>query len=132
MLFGEAELQQGVLKIKDLDANTEEVVAQVGAGGKQARGACTFHSCGGWLLESTWAVPLPSRPPRPATRAQAAPAPCCCRPAIPLPSAALQGDLVGRLQDLVKTKCDRRIVYQQKEEGGSAPPAAAAAAEASA
>ena len=33
VLFGEAELEQGVVKIKDLDANTEEVVAQVGGGG---------------------------------------------------------------------------------------------------
>jgi hypothetical protein len=34
---------------------------------------------------------------------------------------------VGRLQDLVKTKADRRIVYQAREEG-----AATAVAEASA
>lgn len=31
----------------------------------------------------------------------------------------LQAELVSRLQELVKTKADRRIVYQQKEDGGA-------------
>ncbi|KAL4421027.1 hypothetical protein ABPG77_007502 [Micractinium sp. CCAP 211/92] len=55
VLFGESELAEGVLKIKDLDAGSEETVPEA--------------------------------------------------------------ELVGRLQQLVKTKAGRRIVYQQKEEG---------------
>jgi len=34
----------------------------------------------------------------------------------------VQADLVGRLQELVKTKADRRVVYQQRAE--EAAPAA--------
>lgn len=83
VLFGEAELQQGVVKIKDLDANTEEVVAQVGAGGQLAGGGgaalLTAKACGCWNS-------CPPGPP--AARTLAVQAPCCCRrrPALcPLP-----------------------------------------------
>lgn len=58
VLFGESEVEAGVVKVKDLDAGSEEVVEEA--------------------------------------------------------------NLMSRLQDLVKLKADRRIVYQQKEEGAAA------------
>ena len=79
------------------------------------RGGCAaaLHTAATSLLPR--ALSCPSHPAR------------CC-PALP----SLQGDLIARLQELVKTKSDRRIVYQQKEGGsGSGAPVAEAAAEAS-
>ncbi len=42
VLFGESEVEAGVVKIKDLDANTEETVAEVGCPAFQ----CLLVSCG--------------------------------------------------------------------------------------
>ncbi|EFN53142.1 hypothetical protein CHLNCDRAFT_36479 [Chlorella variabilis] len=108
VLFGESEVEAGVVKIKDLDAGTEEVVAEVGRGldgspSDAARASmAVFDLLGGtagncwtasWLLHSHYHHH-------------------CC----PL---CLQGQLVARMQELVKTKAGRRVVYQQKEEAAS-------------
>ena len=76
--------------------------------------------------------------PPTATYAQLPISPCpLLPPATALLCSALpflQGDLIARLQELVKTQSDRRIVYQQKEggSGSGGAPVAEAAAEASA
>ena len=54
VIFGKTELKKGVVKIKDLDANTEEVVPEVSTMGSQVSCCFGIVHYGHGLLQHVW------------------------------------------------------------------------------